>query len=442
MLEGPLGKQMMFFSIPIALTQILQQLFNAADLAVVGRFVGKNAMAAVGANNSVVSIMVSLFFGISVGANVVIAHLIGSGRKKEAGRAAGSSIIMALLFGLLMLVIGELLADWILSSMGVPAEVMDMAVLYLRVYLIGMPVILLYNFESAIFRAAGDTRTPLISLTVSGVINVVLNVFFVAALGMTVDGVAWATVISNVVSSAIMFVRLYRNPELRLREELKKGLQKTAASGTLRVGLPAGLQGVVFSVSNIIIQSAVNSLGADIMAASAAAFNVEVIAYYIMNCFGQTCVTYIGQNHGAGNNARCRDIMRIAMQQDLAVTVAVDILLLAFGHQILAIFNTDPVVISYGYTRMMYLLIPGVFDAVMEVISGVLRGYGRSLTPALIAVFGICGVRIAWVFLVFPRYKTFEALLLTFGVSWVITAAAMIIAYAVFIRRGGEGGRI
>lgn len=439
MLEGPLGKQMMLFAVPIALTQILQQLFNAADLAVVGRFVGTNAMAAVGANNSVVSIMVSLFFGISVGANVVIAHLIGAGRKEEAGRAAGSSIIMALLFGLLMLVIGELLADWILSAMGVPAEVMDMAVLYLRVYLIGMPVILLYNFESAIFRAVGDTRTPLMSLTIAGVINVGLNVFFVVVIGMTVDGVAWATVISNAISSSIMFIKLLKDPDFRLREELKKGIQKTAASGTLRIGLPAGLQGTVFAISNIIIQTAINSLGADIMAASSAAFNIEIVAYFIMNCFGQTCVTYIGQNHGAGNEKRCRDIMRVGMIQDLAVTACADIILLLFGHQLLAVFNTDPVVISYGYTRLMYLLIPGVLDAVMEVVSGVLRGYGRSLGPALIAVFGICGVRIFWVFFIFPKYHTFNALLLTFGVSWAVTAAAMLTAYAVFIRRQQAG---
>lgn len=429
MLHGPLNRQIFFFAIPIALTQILEQLFNAADLAVMGRFVGTNAMAAVGANTPVVGLLVTLFFGISIGANAVISQLIGQGRNKDVGQMAVTSIWMALISGVAVAIIGELLANWIFRIMSVPAAVLPMAVLYLRVYLIGMPVILLYNFESAIFRAMGNTKTPLICLTIAGTVNIALNLFFVLVVRMTVDGVATATVISNFISSVLLFILLMRNPHLKLKENFKHGMDKNAVGRILWIGLPAGLQNVVFSLSNMFIQSAINSLGANVMAASSAAYNIEIFAYFIISCFGQASTTFTGQNYGAGDMKRCKKVCRTCIIEDEISTIVIAAILLLAGHPLLRIFNTDPAVISLGYTRLIYILVPGVVNVFIEVLSGTMRGYGNSLAPALISLIGICGIRVGWAYSVFRVYHTFASLLMAYPAAWVVTAIAMAIAY-------------
>lgn len=434
MLNGSIGDKILLFSIPIALTQILEQLFNAADIAVIGRFVGKGAMAAVGANSPVVGLIVTFFAGISIGCNVIIARRIGQGDKERERRAAATTVQTALIAGVVVMIIGEIMARWLLRRMSVPAEVMDDAVLYLRIFLAGVPAVLLYNFESAIFRAKGNTRTPLYCLVIAGCVNVALNLFFVLAIGMTVNGVALATVISNVISSGLMFVSLARDEDLQLLARLKEGLDRESVRSIISLGLPAGLQGTVFSLSNIIVQSAVNSLGTDIIAASSAAFNIEIMAYFIINSFGQACTTFTGQNYGAGNRKRCRRVMRICVLQDEIGTVAIDILFIVMGHQLLSLFNTDPAVVSNGYTRLLFILVPGVVNVLIELFSGALRGYGHSLMPALISLFGVCGVRIGWVTFFFPKYHTFKALLVAYPASWVVTAAALAVAYFLFIR--------
>ncbi|MDE6314237.1 MAG: MATE family efflux transporter [Lachnospiraceae bacterium] len=427
MVNGTLGDKIIRYAIPLAATGILQQLFNAADIAVVGRFAGKEAMAAVGSNSPVVGLLVNLFVGISLGSNVIIAKSIGQKNRKNVSKAVHSSIIVALLGGLCITILGLLLASDVIKLLGVPEEVFPMAVKYLRVYLLGMPVILLYNFESAIFRSCGNTRTPLIALLISGLINVGLNLFFVIGLGMTVDGVAAATVISNLISSIILFVSLLKTDMV-----IKVSLSELKVDGKilvdiLKIGVPAGIQGMIFSFANIVIQSAVNSLGTTVMAASSAAYNLEIFAYYVMNSFGQSCTTFVGQNFGAGKNDRCLKSLKLCLAQCVTATAAICGLILILGRQLLGIFNKDSNVIDTGYIRLCYIFFAYTFSFAQEVLSGYLRGYGVSFIPALCSVVGICGVRLVWIFTVFQRIPTFETIMQVYPLSLGITALSILL---------------
>ncbi len=435
MLQGSIVDKLLWFAIPLALTGMLQQLFNAADVAVVGQFAGKDAMAAVGSNSAIISLLVNGFAGIALGANVVISKF--TGQKNGAGiqRCVHSAVLFSLLGGLAVLVPGELLAPALLRVMSVPDTVFPMALAYLRIYLLGMPVIFLYNFEAAIFRSQGDTRTPLICLVISGVLNVILNLFFVCVVGMTADGVATATVISNLVSASLLFVLLCRRKDdIRIRLKQIRFYPRELKE-TVQIGLPAGLQSMVFSLSNICIQSAINSLGSDVMAASSAAFNIEVLVNYLINAFGQAATTFVGQNYGASNLSRCRKITRISLILDLCITAVVSLLTVVFGKPLLAIFNGDAVIARIGMVRLRFIVSAEVINAVMEVISGSLRGYGYSLVPAVLTFAGVCGTRIFWVYVIFRKAPTFFTLMMVYPVSWVITAAALALAYILFIRK-------
>ena len=435
MLHGSLGDKIIRFALPVAATGILQQLFNAADIAVIGRFVGKEAMAAVGSNNSLIGLMVTMFSGIAMGANVVIARSTGQGNKEGIQKAVHTSILIAFVGGLIMTLIGELLARPILHWMGVPQEIFGEALRYIRIYFAGLPVIFLYNFESAIFRSQGDTRTPLICLTISGVLNVVMNVFFVVILHMTVDGVALATVLANIISSGLLLVMLMRSHSAIRVQWSGFSFQPRVISSILRIGAPAGLQGMVFSLSNLCIQSAVNSLGADVIAASAAAFNVEIFAYFVINSFGQACTTFVGQNRGAGNLDRCRKATRISMVQDLVFTAVISGVILLSGHALLRIFNTDPEVVRIGYIRILILISAELVNVVIEILSGAMRGHGQSLIPAIVSLVGICGVRILWVYTVFPFSRTFTTIMAAYPLSWAITALVLAVSYFMVMRK-------
>ena len=427
MIHGSLGDKIIRYAIPLAVTGILQQLFNAADLAVVGRFAGKSAMAAVGSNAPVIGLLVNLFVGISLGSNVIIAKSIGQQDSEKISKAVHTSVVVAVLGGLFLAALGELLAPEVVRLLEVPAEVCPLAVKYLRIYLAGMPVILLYNFEAAIFRSCGNTRTPLAALVASGVLNVILNLFFVLALGMDVDGVATATVLANLVSSLLLFAAL-RKTELSIRLEPRKlRIHKDVLAQILMVGVPAGIQGMIFSFANIIIQSAVNSLGTTVMAASSAAYNLEVFAYYIMNSFGQACTTFVGQNYGAGQNDRCRRTVQLCLMQCAVSTAAACGLILLFSRPLLGIFNTDPEVIAVGRVRLVYIFGAYAFSFIQEGLSGYLRGFGVSFIPASCAVIGICGVRLAWIFTVFRRAPSFAAIMQVYPLSLGITAAVILI---------------
>lgn len=426
MLNGPLGLKIIRYAVPLAATGILQQLFNAADLAVVGQFSGKSAMAAVGSNAAVIGLLVNLFVGISLGSNVIIAKSIGQKDNSTISKAVHTSVLVALLGGLLLTAIGEFLAPDVVTLLDVPEDVYPLAVKYLRIYLAGMPVILLYNFESAIFRSYGNTKTPLIALTVSGVMNVILNLIFVLGFGMDVDGVATATVISNLASSVILFVALMKT-KLSVRIEPRRlRVHRDVLFQILKIGVPAGIQGMIFSFANIIIQSAVNSLGTTVMAASSAAYNLEIFSYYIMNSFGQACTTFVGQNYGAGKNERCRQTLKLCLIQSAASTAVVSSLILLLSNILLGIFNSDPEVIAAGQIRLAYIFAAYLFSFAQEVLSGYLRGFGVSFIPAACAVVGICGVRLAWIFTVFKQIPSFSTIMQVYPLSLGITSIAII----------------
>lgn len=323
MLHGSLWNKILMFAIPVAATAVLEQLFNASDIAVVGNFTGGAktvAVAAVSANSAVIALIVNLFVGIALGANVVIANAIGNNDSETVKKSVHTSVLISLICGAAVTIIGELAADALLRSLNVPDDVLPSALLYLRIYLLGMPVILLYNFEAAIFRSVGDTKTPLVALTISGVLNVILNLIFVIVFHMTVDGVAIATVISNAISSAMLFRRL-RTTDMPIHIDMKSlRIDSETLSRIMKIGVPAGIQSAVFAVSNIVIQSAINSLGTVVMAASGAAYNIEIFNYYILNAFSQACTTFVGQNYGAGNLSRCKKHLPCALRRGLRLS--------------------------------------------------------------------------------------------------------------------------
>ncbi len=435
MLNGSIGDKLLLFALPLALTGMLQQLFNAADVAVVGQFVGKNAMAAVGSNSSIIGLLVNGFVGIALGANVVISTFTGQKNEDGIHKCVHTSVLFAILGGIAVTLLGEGIAPAVLKMMAVPEDVFPMALAYLRIYLLGMPVIFLYNFESAVFRSQGDTKTPLICLVISGIINVILNLFFVCIVGMTADGVALATIISNLISSALLFVFLCRRQDkLKLRVSDIR-IHADILKRMVRIGLPAGLQSMVFSLSNICIQSAVNSLGSDVMAASSAAFNIEILAYYLVNSFGQACTTFVGQNYGAGQINRCRRITRISLALDVGITAVVSLIILAFGKPLIGIFNSDPAIASIGLVRLRFILSAEAVNAVMEIMSGSMRGYGYSLVPAVLTFIGVCGIRIGWVYTVFKASPTFFSLMMVYPVSWCMSALVLVAAYLLFMRK-------
>lgn len=428
MLHGPLWDKIIIFALPLALTGVMQQLLNTADVAVLGRFVGKNAIAAVGNNISLIGLTVSLFMGLSLGANVVIAQNIGAKRTDEARSAVHTAVLAAVATGFLVFVVGEILVAPVMELLAVPPDVRDMAEAYLRIYLAGMPVIGLYNFEAAIFRSRGDTRTPLIALAAASSLNLALNLLFVAN-GFGVHGVAWATVAANATSAAILFWTLMRTDGV-IRIKIKRlRIDKKQLRAIVGIGLPAGIQGMVFSLSNLIIQSAINSLGADVMAASAAAFTIEINVFCIINAFGQAATTFVSQNYGAGNLARCRRATRTAMLLNVAFMGTLSVFILLFAEPLLAFFNNDPRVVAFGKIRLFYVVAPEIINVVMEGLSGAMRGYGISLLPAMLTLVGICGIRITWVYTVFAASPDYETLMTTYPVSWFVTALFLCGAY-------------
>ena len=431
MLSGSMWDKILLYALPVAATGILGQLFNASDIAVVGNFAPGDtvsAVAAVGANGPVIGLVLNLFIGIALGANVVIANAIGRGDHETVSRAVHTSIVASVLGGLLITIFGELFAVSVLEMLNVPEEVLPLAAKYMRIYLIGMPVILLYNFESAIFRSAGDTKTPLAALAISGVLNVLLNLFFVIVMRMTVEGVAIATVTANAISSALLMRKLIKS-ELLVKIELKKlKISWPILGRILKIGVPAGIQGAVFSLSNIVIQSAINSLGKIVMAASSAAFNIEIMAYYILNSFGQACTTFVGQNYGAAQIDRCRKAFKLCLIEGVIATACAVGITLVSGKFLLSLFNNDPEVIRLGFIRLEFIFASYIFSTFYDGMSGYLRGFGISLTPALLTMLGVCGIRVLWVATVFPKNPCFETIMQVYPISLAVNAVLIFTA--------------
>ncbi len=435
MLNGSIWNKIPMFALPVAATAILQQLFNAADIAVVGNFTGElgtTAVAAVGANSSIIGLIVNLFVGISLGANVTIANAIGKKDEITVKHAVHTSLITALAGGLLVMLLGQIIAGPLLGILNIPGEVLPYALLYLRIYLLGMPFILLYNFEAAIFRSIGNTKVPLQALLISGILNVILNLIFVICFGMNVNGVAIATITSNFVSSLILLFKLMKTDSIIKVERKYLTMDKKVLIRILKIGLPAGIQSAVFSIANIIVQSAINSLGTVVMAASSAAFNIEIVAYYVVNSFSQACTTFVGQNYGAGKIDRCRKTLILCFVEDAIASISTIAIVLASGRFLLSIFDSNPEVIEIGYTRLVIILSANIFAMLYEIMSSYLRGFGISLAPAILTTLGVCVIRISWIKWVFPAYRSFQTIMIVYPVSLAATAVLIFIALMAF----------
>ena len=435
MLNGSIWNKLPVFALPIAATGILEQLFNASDIAIVGNFAQTDktaAVAAVGANSPIIGLILNLFIGIALGANVVIANAVGRDDKQTVQKAVHTSMVVSVIGGVLVAIIGEIIAEPLLTVLNVPNDVLELALLYLRIYFLGMPVILLYNFEAAIFRSIGETKMPLIALTLSGILNVLLNLFFVIVLKMSVNGVATATVLANVVSAGILYIKLVKSDKYIKVEFKKLRIDGKVFAKIMQIGLPAGIQSAVFAVANIVIQGAINSLGTTVIAASSAAFNIEIIAYNVMNSFSQACTTFVGQNFGANKIDRCKKTLFLCLIEDAIASGTAIFIVLITGKFLLSIFNNDPEVIEIGYTRLVIIFIAYIFSMLYEVMSGYLRGFGFSLVPAILTTVGVCVLRIIWINTVFPANRTFVTIMTAYPVSLATTAVLIFIALIIY----------
>ncbi len=438
-LEGSLWKAVLRFSIPVALTAILEQLSSVIDVVMIGNFASETGMAAVGANTPIMQLVINFFVGISLGANVVIAHAIGKGDQDSVHKAVHTSIAIAAL-GIVASIVLELLAEPLLVLLSVPADTLPEAVIFLRIYLIGLPFILLYNFEAAILRSAGQTRPPLQALLVSSVLNVGLDIILVPILHLGVGGCAMGTTFCYVTSSAMLFWRLVRTTEAVRVTPSQIGFDRALLVRIVRIGLPAGIQTAVFALANIIIQTAINSLGSEVIAASSAALSIECVCYVTMNSFSQACTTFVGQNNGARKVERCKQTLKVCLIEDGLVVIAFTACAVGLGRWLLSLFNPDPNVVSIGYIRVCSIIPSYIFSMAYENVSGYLRGFGISTLPAAITTLAICGIRFFWVAAVFPRDPTFSCIMAVYPVSLGVTAALVSIA-ALVVRPAKTLGR-
>lgn len=436
MIEGPLLPNIITYTVPIILTSLLQLLFNAADLIVVGRFCGSVSVAAVGATGAITSLIVNLFIGFSVGAGVTIAHAYGSKNDVAVHRTVHTTVPAAVVSGVILTVVGIAFSEPFLRMMGTPDDVIGLSAVYMKIYFAGMTFTMVYNFCSAILRAAGDTKSPLIFLSVAGVVNVILNVFFVTVFNMNVAGVALATAISQAISAILVVMALMRRTDACRLTLSKMRFYKPQLMKMISLGLPAGIQSSLFSISNVIIQSSINSFGSVVMSGNAAAMNIENFVFVCLNAFHQTAVNFTGQNAGACKYRRVKKILWICLGLVSIVGIAGGVIAYALGPALLRIYITDsPEAISYGMIRMACVCLPYFLLGLMDVSTGALRGIGASMVPMIISVLGVCGIRVAWIYTVFQVFRTPECLYMSYIVSWVVTFVCQLIAFYVVFRR-------
>ena len=432
MLEGPLLGGVIAYTIPVMLSGILQLLFNAADLIIVGKFCGSVSVGAVGATGSLTALIVNLFVGLSVGAGVAVAHGIGSRDEQQVREAVHTAVPLALIGGAILTVAGVTLSEPLLILMGTPENTLPLSVVYMEIYFLGITFTVVYNFCAAILRAAGDTRSPLIFLTLSGVINVVLNVFFVTVFHMNVAGVALATIISQGIAATLSTVALMRRKDACQLQLRRMRIHKRVLKKIVRIGLPAGIQSCLFAISNVMIQSSVISFGDIFVSGNAAAGNLEGFLYVALNSFHQTTVNYVGQNVGARQYRRANNTVWLCQGCVIVTGIAIGMFLNVFGETLLGFYISDSAeAIACGLTRFRYVAIPYFIFGLLEVSTGALRGYGRSLGPMLVSVLGICGIRLLWVFAVFPipAFHSPKWLYLSYPISWIITLTVQMILF-------------
>lgn len=437
MCNGPILKKMLIFAIPLICSSVLQLLFNAADVIVVGKYAGDNALAAVGSNSSLIHLFVNFFMGLSIGANVLVSRYYGAKQEKELSETVHTAIAISLASGVILAIIGVIVSPTILRWMQTPEEVLSLAVVYLRVYFVGMPALMLYNFGAAILRAIGDTKRPLYFLAVAGVVNVTLNLFFVIVLHWSVFGVAFATVISQVIS-AWFILRCLMKEKSGIRVEIRKlHIYKDKILGMLRIGVPAGLQSVLFSVSNVLIQSSINSFGATVVAGNSAAANIEGFVYVAMNAFYQANISFTSQNMGARKYHRLNRILFTAQGCVILTGLLAGISCYVAGPMLLSMYTNSAEVVSTGMVRMAYVCLPYFIAGIMEVMVGSLRGMGYAVFPMIVALVGSCLLRIVWVQSIFQidRFHYIETVYAIYPISWVVTTIAHIITYIVVKRK-------
>lgn len=433
MCNGSVSKKMLIFAIPLMFSGILQLLFNAADIIVVGNFAGDKSLAAVGATSSVINLLTNLFIGLSVGANVLVANYIGANKDEDLKKTVHTAMSVSLISGIILTAVGIIFAPFILTLMQTPEEVKELATVYLRSYFLGMTAVMVYNFGAGILRAIGDTRRPLIYLTVAGVVNVVLNLIFVIAFRLDVLGVGLATAISQIVSAALT-VRCLIKENSGIRLILKElTVDKSKLLRMIQIGLPAGFQGMLFSLANTFIQSSVNSFGTTVIAGNSASANIEGFAFTAMNSFHQASLSFTGQNVGARKEERLNKILFTAIGYVLAVGLLFAVIYNLFGTTLLGLYTKSPDVVEAGMKRLIIIATSYALCGMMDVVVGSLRGMGYSLVPMSVSVLGICALRLVWLATVFkiPEYHTVEMIYYTYPLSWTVTLVAHLISFAV-----------
>lgn len=444
MLNGSLWNKILLFAIPIAASNILQQLFNSADAAVVGRFSGSQALAAVGSNGPIINIIISLFVGISLGANVVIANLIGAGKKQQIQNAVHTTITFALIAGFALIFIGWFIAKPFLEFIKTPEDVINLAALYLRIYFMGMPFFMLYNFGSSILRSKGDTKRPLFALIISGIINVLLNLLLVIVFKLGVAGVAISTVIATGASSFLVISFLIKETD-ELHLDIKKlGLNTQLLSKMLKTGIPSGLQSILFALSNLIVQSSINSFGSKAMAGSASELNYELFSYYVVLAFNMATTSFTSQNLGAQKFERCRKVNSLCILFGIIFTGIMDFIFVFFREFFIQIYTTDPEAIKFGVLRMLVVVSFQWLVATYEISGATIRAAGHPMIPAALSILFICVFRVFWVKRIFPfsefipvlkAFSKWTSLLAVYPLSWIMTGIAMIAAYILIAKK-------
>lgn len=427
MCNGPIFGKIVLFALPIMAMNILQLLFNAADLVVVGRFSGKEALAAVGATSSLINLIVNTFMGLSVGTSVIVAQDFGAKRSEDIGKSVHTSITLSIIAGIFVMILGLLLCKPMLAAMGTPGDIIDLSAVYMRIYFLGIPASMVYNFGAAILRAVGDSKRPMYYLLISGILNVFLNLFFVLEMGMSVDGVAWATIISQYLSMFLTIWCLIKNREESIRLNIRKLIiDRHKLMKIVKIGLPAGLQSMLFSISNVLIQSAVNSFGTSMVAASSAAGNIEGFVATPMNAYYNAAITFTGQNMGAKKYDRIDKVAKVCTVLTFATWIVVSGLAMLFARPLLSIFNTDPEVLRLGVIKLNVLMIAYFSCGIMNVFPGLTRGMGFSVSPMVCTLIGACLMRIVWLVTFFKWYPTVLMLFACYPVTWTLAGIGQV----------------
>ena len=435
MVNGKLAPNIMRYAIPLMFASALQILFNATDTAVVGKFAGSDSLAAVGSTGMMISLIINVLMGFALGTSVLVSRYTGAGEYADVSETVHTSIAVSLIGGLAFGVIGFIFCGTGLKLMGTPSNVIDKAVLYTRIYFIGLPASALYNYGSAVLRAVGDTKRPMYFLLIAGVINVILNLIFVIVLKMDVAGVAIATVASQVISATLVILTLIRSDSIIRLDPRKLRINGRKLKDMLKIGLPAGIQGSMFSISNVVIQSSINTFGSSVVAAHSAGGNIEALLMVMENAFYESALTFTSQNVGARKPERIMRVMSISMLLMVAIGLALDCALYGLGRQLLSLFTNDSDIIEYGMIRMLYVTLPHFICGMMNIVVGMMRGIGNSFLPMLVSIAGVCGVRLIWVYTVFAAQKTLPSLYMCYPVSWFIAGVIQSICFAITWKR-------